>query len=66
MTRMLLAETERDQPVQTLLPHGPDLAFAQGVCEAATVMALSLHALYDLFCRDFRAADGFHCHNAGL
>ena len=36
-----------------LLPAG---SRAQGVCEAATVMALSVHALYDLFCRGFRAS----------
>ena len=36
-----------------LLPAG---SRAQGVCEAATLMALSVHALYDLFCRGFRAS----------
>ena len=36
-----------------LLPAG---SRTQGVCEAATVMALSVHTLYDLYCRNFRAS----------
>jgi asparagine synthase (glutamine-hydrolysing) len=36
-----------------LLPRG---SRAQLVCESATVLALSLHILYALFCRDFRGS----------
>ena len=36
-----------------LLPRG---SRAQSVCEAATVLALSVHAMYALFCRDFRGS----------